>query len=245
MEKVSIRNLRGRTLRDHARKGEWLAITNHRVLIGIIIPAPEGWVQHLVPHDWPHLRQCIDEAENAMAAGSRLITIQDAVPAPDAERSRETGNPGKPGMQPAAAAAGTGVAHTPENKVAIEQLSKAGSFLPGQAAPQGDDTTGSPVRTVRIGDLSATLIDIAGVKGQVLAVTHDRELIGILVPVTQDLVQSLIEENISRVLDSIDKGEGQLGSAGRMITLDEEIPPRRQSRSRATSAGTAEQNAIT
>ena len=61
-----------------------------------------------------------------------------------------------------------------------------------------------------MGDLSAARIEKAGVNGQTLAVTHDRNLIGILIPVTQDLVQFLIERNMSSVLDSIRRGEGQI-----------------------------------
>jgi hypothetical protein len=66
----------------------------------------------------------------------------------------------------------------------------------------------------------------AGVNKEALAITHDRELIGILVPVTQDLVKFLIEQNMSRVLGSIDRAEGQLESETLLTTLDEEIPPR-------------------
>lgn len=229
MEKMSIRSLRGRTLRSHARKGEWLAITNHRVLIGIVIPAAEGWVQHLIRHSWPQVRQDIDEAENAMAAGSRMATIQDITPRPDNAGGSMTHQPGTPvrlGTPIAAAIVGGALTQTPESKLAIDQLNAA--LNPGGPGAAGEDGTASyPVRTVRIGDLSAKLIDDAGANGQVLAVTHDHELIGILVPVTQDLVQSLVEDNISRVLDSIDKSENQMASADRMITLDEEIPRRR------------------
>ena len=65
------------------------------------------------------------------------------------------------------------------------------------------------VRPIRIGDLSAAQIEKAGANGQTLAITHDRKLIGILIPVTQGLVQFLIERNISRVLTNIRQGEDQ------------------------------------
>jgi hypothetical protein len=67
---------------------------------------------------------------------------------------------------------------------------------------------------MRIGDLSAAEIEKAGVNGQALAVTHDRTLIGILIPVTQGLVQFLIERNISSVLENIRHGEERLKGAG-------------------------------
>lgn len=196
MEKISIRNLRGRTLRAHAHKGEWLAITNHRVLIGVLIPAAEGWVQHLIRHNWPQVRQNIDEAENAMTAGQRMTTIEDMVPVPVRQ-----------GMPLEAAIVGGSLTQAPGSKAAIDRLNAALN-PPGPDAAEEDRTALYPVRTVRIGDLSAGLIDNAGANRQVLAVTHDHELIGILVPVTQDLVQSLIEDNISHVLNSIEKSEG-------------------------------------
>ena len=56
--------------------------------------------------------------------------------------------------------------------------------------------------------------------GQTLALTHDRELIGIVIPVTQNLVHFLIEQNISRVLYNIDVGEKELTLPGALTTLD-------------------------
>jgi len=67
-----------------------------------------------------------------------------------------------------------------------------------------------PVRTVRIGDLTARLIGESGAAGQTLAITHDRQLTGIIVPVTRDLVEFLLEENMSRVLYSIAEAEKQV-----------------------------------
>ena len=77
------------------------------------------------------------------------------------------------------------------------------------------------VRTVRIGDLSADMIERAGAAAQTLAITHDRELVGIVIPVTPGLVEFLIEQNMSRVLYSISMGEKQLGTADQMVLLDQ------------------------
>lgn len=213
MEKISIRSLRGSTLRAHAQKGEWLAITNHRVLIAVLIPAAEGWVQHLIRQSWPQVRQNIDEAENAMAAGQPITAIDDMMPAAV-----------RPGTPLEAAIVGGAVAQAPMSEVTIGKLSAALN-PPAPGTDEDDGTARYPVRTVRIGELSARLIGDAGANRQVIAVTHDHELLGILVPVTQDLVQSLIEDNISRVLDGIEKSEAQPGPAARMVTLDEVIPP--------------------
>jgi hypothetical protein len=75
------------------------------------------------------------------------------------------------------------------------------------------------VRTVRIGELSARQIEKAGESGQALAVTHERELIGIVVPVTQGLVQLLIEQNMSRVLYNIRMAEKQLTTKDTLTAL--------------------------
>jgi antitoxin (DNA-binding transcriptional repressor) of toxin-antitoxin stability system len=231
METISIRDVRGKALLDQARKGEPLAITNYRVLIGVIIPAAEGWAQHLICQNWPHVRQGITEAEAAMAAGGPMTTIQDEIPEPDPGDSgnqQAHGTPGKPAVPLQAAIVDGAVAQTPQSREAIRQLHAAWN-LPAPADPDDDPDGPSAVRdirTVRIGDLSAALIREAGVNKEALAVTHDRELIGILVPVTQDLVQFLIEQNMSRVLSNIDRGEERLESGAKMTTLEEEIPPR-------------------
>ena len=231
METISIRDVRGKALLDRARKGEPLAITNYRVLIGVIIPAAEGWAQHLICQNWPYVGQSITEAEEAMAAGSRMTTLQEMIPEPDlADGTKPPGDatPDRSAVPLAAAIVDGAVAQTPQSREVIGQLLATWN-IPG---PSGqEDITADPapvhtIRTVRIGDLSAALIREAGANRQALAVTHDRELIGILVPVTQDLVQFLIEQNISRVRSNIDRAEEHLESEATMTTLDEEIPPR-------------------
>lgn len=81
------------------------------------------------------------------------------------------------------------------------------------------------MHTVRIGELSAERIEQAGAAGQILALTHDRELVGILIPVTQGLVQFLIEQNMSRVLYNIGLGEKQLAAHDKMTTLEQALEP--------------------
>jgi antitoxin (DNA-binding transcriptional repressor) of toxin-antitoxin stability system len=231
MEKISIRDLRGKALLDRARKGEPLAITNYRVIIGVIIPAAEAWAQHLICQNWPAVQQSITKAEEVLAAGGPLVTIQDEIPEPDDGDGGDQqfpGTPGKPALPLEAAIVDSAVAQTPQSREAIRKLHMAWN-LPAPAGPGSDLDSPAAVqdiRTVRIGDLSAAVIREAGVNKEALAVTHDRELIGILVPVTQDLVQFLIEQNMSRVLSNIDHSEEQLQAGTNMTTLDEEIPPR-------------------
>jgi antitoxin (DNA-binding transcriptional repressor) of toxin-antitoxin stability system len=229
MEKISIRDVRGKALLDRARKGEPLAITNYRVIIGVIIPAAEAWAQHLICQNWPAVQQSIIKAEEALAAGGPMATIEDEIPEPDDGGDQQIpGTRGKAAVPLEAAIVDGAVAQAPQGREAIRQLHAAWN-LPTPGGP-GDDPDNSfavqDIRTVRIGDLSAAVIREAGVNKEALAVTHDRELVGILVPVTQDLVQFLIEQNMSRVVSSIDQSEEHIESGTKMTTLAEEIPPR-------------------
>lgn len=212
METVSIRDLRGADLQERARAGKPLAITNRRALIGVIIPASSAWVEHLVMYNLPRVRQSITEGEQAIAGNP-------AAPADDGSGERPddgTGHdlPGRPGVPLDAMVVGETVVQAPASVDTVSQL-WAALNPPGSAGQQeGAWAEPSVVRPIRIGDLSAAQIEKAGVNGQTLAVTHDRTLIGILIPVTQGLVQFLIERNISSVLENIRHGEERLKGAG-------------------------------
>ena len=228
METVSIRDLRGVTLRDRARKGKALAITNHRVLIGIIIPVVPAWVEHLICYNWSHLRQSIAEGENALAGSVPIPALPDVIAeagaaGPDAGHA-DRDMPAEPAIPIAAALLGQTVVQTPQSKKTLAQL-QAALNPPDAADEENGPAERSVERIVRIGDLSADMIEKAGRNGQTLAVTHDRELIGIIIPVTQSLVQFLIEQSLNRVMDNIDIAEKQLSTPDEMITLDQAIPP--------------------
>jgi antitoxin (DNA-binding transcriptional repressor) of toxin-antitoxin stability system len=212
METVSIRDLRGADLQERARAGKPLAITNRRALIGVIIPASSAWVEHLVTYNWPRVHQSITEGERAMAGNP-------ATPAGDGSGERPDGGaghdlPSRPVVPLDAIVVGETVVQAPASVDAVSQL-WAALNPSGSAGPtEGAWAEPSVVRPMRIGDLSAAEIEKAGVNGQALAVTHDRTLIGILIPVTQGLVQFLIERNISSVLENIRHGEERLKGAG-------------------------------
>lgn len=179
METVSIRNLRGRNLRENVRRGRLLAITNRGALIGVLVPVGTAWLEHLIDYNLSHIQQSITEGEQAVAVGEPAVTLQHVI-------------------------------------------SRLQAQLNPQAPADGRDGAPArpPVRTVRIGDLTARVIGEAGVAGQTLAITHDRQLTGIIVPVTRDLVEFLLEENMSRVLYSIAEAEKQVRT-----TTEEIIPP--------------------
>lgn len=220
METVSIRELRGANLRARAREGKPLAITNHRAMIGVIIPVVPAWVEHIICYNWSHVRQSTEEAEDVLADGKPMITL------PSASATAEAAGyaaPPRSAIPLVADLVGETVVQTPRSKEALERLQAA--LNPGGTAYQENGPVGHSVeRIVRIGDLSADMIERAGQDGQTLAITHDRELIGIIIPVTQGLVQFLIEQSLSRVVYNIGLAEKELGTQGTMTTLDPRIP---------------------
>jgi antitoxin (DNA-binding transcriptional repressor) of toxin-antitoxin stability system len=176
VETVSIRNLRGDSLRYQASKG-LLAITDRGALVGVAVPVAPAWLEHLIDYNLSHVHESIAEAEQAIA-GTPMVTLQDVI-----GRLQATLNPPRSGT-----------------------TQEAGSPQP------------SPV-TKRIGDLSAAVIKQAGENGQTIAVTHDREPIAIIIPVTRDLVEFLLEQNMSRVLNSIHLAEKEIRTGDAMIRL--------------------------
>jgi hypothetical protein len=240
METVNIRNLRGKYLRENALRGKPLAITNAGALIGVVIPVAAAWVEHLIDYNWSHVRQSINEGEQAIAAGTRMTTVRDLVAQADAGSDDEAqGNclPEKLAM-PTVVAALTGrtVAQAPESKEMLARLQQAFNPSVAAAGPEGE-SAGPSMHTVRIGDLSAEVIEQAGQDGQTLAVTHNRKLVGIVIPVTRGLVEFLIEQNMSRVLYNIVLSEQQIRAQDQMTTLDEVLddPPPTTASPKATA----------
>lgn len=226
METVNIRNLRGKSLRENALQGKPLAITSGGALIGVVIPVAAAWVENLIDHNWSHVRQSITEGEQAIAAGARLATIEDLIPRPNTrgeDEVRAGGSVGELAIPPVIAAlTGGTVAQAPDSTQMLARLQEALNPL-ASAARQEDKSAGPSVLTVRVGDLTAELIEKVGANGQTLAITHSRELVGILVPVTRGLVEYLIEQNMSRVLYNIRLSEQQIRTPRPMTTLDEAL----------------------
>lgn len=242
MESVSIRNLRGTRLREYALQGRPLAITNHRALIGVIIPVAAAWVDHLIDYNWSHVRQSITEGEQEMAAGEPLTTIQDLIEGTDPPQDDDAQGhhpPERLVVPLVAALTGETVVQTPESGRIVEQLRS--EWNPGSPSGQENGPAGPSVRTVRIGNLTAGLIEEAGAAGQTLAITHDRELIGIVIPVTRRLVEFLLEQNMSRLLYNIGLGEKQLRTSEEMTTLGQVLghaSPSGEAPSKPSLAGT-------
>jgi antitoxin (DNA-binding transcriptional repressor) of toxin-antitoxin stability system len=224
MDTVKIRELRGTDLQKRARSGRPLALTNRGTLIAVIVPVTRAWVEHLIDYNWSHVRQSIDEGERAMAAGEPMATNADvmAQPGPADGRGREAPELLVPVV---AAVIGGTVMQPPETRETLERLHAMLNPRNPDEAPDGPS-----VLTMRIGELSAERIERAGAAGQTLALTHDRELVAIVIPVTRGLVEFLIEQNMSRVLYNTALGEKEILDSRKMLTLADALrsaaPPR-------------------
>ena len=223
METVSIRNLRGASLQETARNGKTLGITNHRVLIGVFIPVATAWLEHLIDLNWSQVRDSIGDGEQAMASGAPMVTLDDLAAESAGGAGDETGAdpmPGQLAIPLAAAMTGQVVTQSPQGKELLERI-RAALTIPAEG--QVNRPAAPSALTVRIGDLTAGLIERAGMAGQTVTITHERQLIGIVIPVTPGLVQFLIEQNLHRVIHSIRLGEKQLQTPARLTTLDDLI----------------------
>jgi hypothetical protein len=239
MRTVGIRDLRGSTLRESSSKGELLAIANHRVLIGIFVPATSAWVEQVIDYNLSQVYQSIAEGEQAMTAGVPMATL-DGVLAAASDVGYEGQGPGPRGpagltAQLSAAAVGESVVLSSASKEAIAGLKGALGF-PQPAGGRANQDEPS-VHPIRVGDLSAAQIEKAGVNGRVLAITYDRELVGIVIPVTPDLVQFLMEQNISRVLYNVGLGEKEIGTGEKLATLDGTLREAESGRASTERAG--------
>lgn len=225
MDTVKIRELRGTDLQQRTRSGRPLALTNRGNLIAVLVPVTRAWVEHLIDYNWSHVRQSIDEGERAIAAGEPMATLDDvmAQPGPDDEFGQQAPELLVPVV---AAVIGGTVMQPPETTETLERLHAVLNPRNPDEAPDGPS-----VLTMRIGEVSAERIERAGAAGQTLALTHDRELVAIVIPVTRGLVEFLIEQNMSRVLYNTALGEKEILNSRNMLTLDDALraagPPRR------------------
>lgn len=222
METVSIRNLRGDDLYRRAQKGQPVAITNRGTLIGVVIPVASAWVEHLIDYNWSHVRQSIVEGEQAMAADTQLITIQDVVPEEDVSSragARGESTPERLAVPLVAALTGDTVARTPQTEEAIARL----RTVLNPSAPAPWEKGSSVITVVRMGDLTAKLIEKAGADGQTLALTYNGQLIAVVIPVTRNLVEFLIEQNLSRILYNIGLAEDKIRTQDKMTTLEDAL----------------------
>ena len=60
---------------------------------------------------------------------------------------------------------------------------------------------------------------------EALWITNSRALCGILIPVTPHLIQRLVNDNLSRILFNVERGEKDLANSQPILTLDEMMDP--------------------
>ncbi len=211
MKMIKMRELRGSQLERLAQDEALVGITSNRVLVAVLVPMTEAWLEHLVDFNKTRIQQNILEGE-LEAANGELVTLEEAMEATSRESSVAC-VPLPCGAVPVASSA--------LNRLATGM----GSLVSRLCDPSGSKEYGMPAdsfttRTIRIGDVSGLAISEAAQEGCVLALTNERVLIGLLLPVKERLVQHLIQENLSRVYQSIDRGERE-AAVGRFVTLDE------------------------
>jgi hypothetical protein len=205
MKAISIRNLRRNGPRDNALKGMPLAITNRGALIGVFVPVAAAWIEHLINYNWSHVRQSIVEGEQSLSTAFSVVTQDGTIPEEDTIDYEQ------------------GQARRARQRTeSLERLQSA-SNSSASGARQESRSAGPSVITVRIGDLTAHLIEETGANAQFLAVIHDRELIGVIIPVTRSLMNFLIEQNMSRILGNIALSERDIRTQDKMTTLDEKF----------------------
>lgn len=201
---INIRELRGADIERYATAGELIGIKKNRALIGVVVPVTSHWVEHVIEHNWSRVVQSIGEGERAMAEGNPMVTL-------DALLAHPSG-----GEEPPA-----GEASAPD--VAARALRR---FVASVGVVESEDSDLPPVRGVRVGDLSARAIERAGDEAEILALTHDGALLGIVVPVTQRLVNFLVGKNISRVIYNVHLGEKETASGEPLSPIEEVLAER-------------------
>lgn len=224
MKTVKIRDVRGPLLEELARERRLVGITSNRVLVAVLLPVTGAWVESLIEANLSRLEQNVKLGERELATGSAeslddLVASsapEDALLAPAAHAEARVSSHVSPGRTSVAGVATRGLA-----SIRTAMRLGSGSANPSQMeSPQPPP----PMQAVRIGDLSGALIEEAGSTGQTLAVTNGGVLVGVLVPVTQQLVEHLVDQNMSRILWNIAEGELEATSGASLTNLDDLVP---------------------
>jgi len=182
MRTIAIRDIRAEALRRAAADKTLLGVTDSRVVIGVFCPIGQNWLLDMATHNSAALA-------NAVAAGEQELRGTEALPTLE-----ELRDPDSPPAQP-------------------QPLAAAAPLVEAFAAVSGTPEAG-PVgqQLVGIGQLSAARLREAAADGQLLVVTDRRELIGIVVPVNQQLLAHLVAQNLPLLRRSVERGEAEYQS---------------------------------
>lgn len=215
MKTIKIRDVRGPLLDELAQQRQLVGITSNRVLVAVLVPVTRAWVEGLVEANFSRIEQNVLAGERELGSG-RATSLDDVlradVPAgPQSVASSSSNDPlgaltALPGVSSVAG-------------MAVRGLSSVRSAM--GLFPDSEHDGPPPMEAVRIGDLSGSRIELAGQAGQTLALTNGRVLVGVLVPVTQQLVEHLVDQNLSRIMYNIAQGELEATSGESMVTLDD------------------------
>ncbi|CAM5736261.1 hypothetical protein [Streptomyces afghaniensis 772] [Streptomyces afghaniensis] len=99
--------------------------------------------------------------------------------------------------------------------------------LMGSPPEQGGYSRVPPQVSIR--QLSGSRIQQAADSGEALIVTHDGAAVALLIPVTSHWVERLVERNLPRIRNSIERGENEIAQKGILPTLEELLEEPEQS----------------
>ena len=210
MKTIAIRDLRAPLLRELGTEKSLAGITANRVLVGVFTPIDREWLMHVLTQNHSRLLQSVRDGEKEL---DNLDDPQDVRTLDD--RLKEAAE--RDATAAIQATGGTLAGWDPLDVVqpVVQPLLHALSAVRNMAAHQTQEKPRAEARTIKIRDISESEIRAAADAGQMLVVTERRQLVGIIVPITQQLVAHLIETNLSRIKRSVAHGEReyQSGSA--------------------------------
>lgn len=210
MKTMSIRELRGAALKSLTDAEGFVGITSDRVLVAIFVPVTEDWVKHVLELNKTRVQQNILEGELEIRAG-QVVPLEQAV-------AMEPGEAHERGHRMALPFGNFGIANATFDFLTAGM----GSLLSRFGVSNEAEATTFTTRQIRVGSLSGKEITAAAAERQILAVTNDRILVGVVLPVSDQVVAHLVDENLSRIYQSIDRGEAEIQRGG-FVTLDQAV----------------------
>jgi hypothetical protein len=211
MKTIAIRDLRAPLLHQLGAEKSLAGITDNRVLVGVFTPIDREWLMHVLTQNHSRVLQSVRDGEKEL---DNLNEPHDVRTLDD--RLKEAAERDDAAATRASDADPAGF-WDPRQAVqpVVQPLLHALSTVRNMASHQSQEMPPVDARTIKIGDISAAEIRAAADASQMLVVTDRRQLVGIIVPITQQLVAHLIEGNLSRVKRSVAQGEHeyQSGSA--------------------------------
>jgi hypothetical protein len=205
MQTIAIRDVRAPLLHQLAEEKKLAGITDNRILIGVFTPVDRDWLLHLLTQNRSRLLQSVRDGErelDMLHEPSEVRTLDDRLKeAADRDKMSE--------MSASDEGAGWGPLDM------VQPLLHAFSTVRNLTSHQLQENPRSDARTIKIREVSASEIRAAADASQMLVVTDRRQLVGIIIPVNQQLVAYVIEKNLSRLQRSVAEGEReyQSGSA--------------------------------